>query len=162
MRYLPVAPLATSSALHRAERELEAHEADEAVIASLVRVRLQLDKARGWLLLIGLGSTAAMVVGLGVVVRDKWMLGMLAPVIASVPFGIGLFAERACFAYFARLAKSHGLSARAAKRIYDGALGADHWIAVLASCNRPPSDGEIASFVIPARSISTQTGSGQA
>ena len=148
MRYLPVAPLATSGVLTHVARELEAHEADERVVASLVRVRLKLDKARGWLLLSGLVSTAAMVVGLGAVVHEKWMLGLLAPVIASVPFAIGLFAERACFAWFERLARSHGLSQRASRRIYDGALGADHWIGVLASCGRPPTDGEIASFVV--------------
>ncbi len=147
---LPVAPLAASTwqaPFSGALRELEAHEADERLVASLVRARLRLDKARGWMQLSGLGLTAAAVVGVGLVVHGRLILGILAPVVASVPFGIGLFAERACWAWFLRQARAHGLSERAARRIYDGALGADHWIGVLASCGRPPTDGEIARFV---------------
>jgi hypothetical protein len=148
---LPVAPWATALPTPAPFRELEIHEVDERVVAGLVRARLALEKGRGWLLLTGLVTTVAAVVGLGVSVQSKVVLGVLAPLVASVPFSVGLFAERAAWLTFQRLARGQGLSERASRRVFDGALGADHWIAVLTSCGRAPSDGEIARFVLASR-----------
>lgn len=142
-----MAPWATSLPEPVPPRELEIHEVDEGVVAQLVRTRLALEKGRGWLLLSGLVTTVAAVVGLGVAVQSKLVLGVLAPLVASVPFGVGLFVDRACWLAFERLARGQGLSEHASRRVFEGALGADHWIAVLTSCGRAPSDGEIARFV---------------
>lgn len=130
------------------ERALEFHEVDEGVVAELVRARLALERGRGWLLLAGLVVTVAAVVGLGLGVQSKLVLGVLAPVVASLPFGAGLMAERGSWFAFERLARAHGLSATASRRVFDGAMGADQWLAVLSSCGRAPSDGEIARFVV--------------
>ena len=145
MRYLPVAPLSTT--LTHIEREIEAHDADERLVAALVRTRLRLDKSRGWILLSGLLATAALVVGVGASVHNKLILGVLAPLVASVPFAMVLCAERFSWLWFEWHARSHGLSSKAARKIYDGALGAEHWIGVLTSCGKPPSDAEVAHFV---------------
>jgi hypothetical protein len=151
LRYLPVAPLstvaATSSSLSHLVRELDVPDLDDRVVAALVRHRLQLDRARGWVLLSGLVVTAAAVVGLGFAVHARLILGILAPLVASVPFGIGIFAERVSWELFLRTARGFALSERAAKKIYDGALGADHWMTVLATCGRPATDAEITKFV---------------
>lgn len=147
---LPVAPWTATllQPLGLSLTELEVHEVDERVMAQLVRTRLALEKGRGWLLLSGLAATVAAVVGLGLAVQSKVALAVLAPVVASVPFCAGLFAERCTWLAFRRLARGQGLSERASRRVFDGALGADHWIAVLAACGRAPSDAEIARFVV--------------
>lgn len=142
-----MAPWATSFPELLPPRELEIHEVDEGVVAQLVRARLALEKGRGWLLLSGLVTTVAAVIGLGLAVQSKLVLGVLAPLVASVPFGVGLVVDRACRLAFERLARGEGLSEHASQRVFDAALGADHWIAVLTSCGRAPSDGEIARFV---------------
>jgi hypothetical protein len=130
------------------ERELDIHEVDPGVLAALVRTRIALEKGRGWLLLSGLVTTVAAVVVLGLAVQSKVALGVLAPLVASVPFAVGLFADRGSWLAFERLARAQGLSECASRRIFEGALGADQWIAVLTECGRAPSDGEIARFVV--------------
>jgi hypothetical protein len=129
-------------------RELDIHEVDERVVARLVRTRLALEKGRGWMMLSGLVTTVAAVVGLGLSVQSKLVLGVLAPVVASVPFSVGLFADKLCWMAFDRLARLQGLSVTASRRVFESALGADHWIAVLTACGRAPSDDEIARFVV--------------
>jgi hypothetical protein len=144
----PVAPFAAKTAMvPSAPRELEAHELDPEVLADLVRARLTLERGRGWILLSGVVSTVAAVVGLGLGVTSRPLLAVLAPLVASVPFVAGIFAERICWLSFARLARRQGLSERACRRVFDGAAAADHWIYVLSTCGRPPSDDEIARFV---------------
>lgn len=146
---LPVAPLSSSSATAlRVMREWEAHEVDPAVVAGLVRARLALERARGWVSFLGIITTVAGVVGLALTVESKGLLAVLAPLVASVPFCAVLFAERLAWFSFSRSAREVGLSARACRRIFDGAAGADHWIDVLSSCGRPPTDAEIARFVV--------------
>ena len=146
---LPVAPLSSPSTMAlRVLRELEAHEVDPTVIAGLVRARLGLERARGWVSFLGIITTVAGVVGLALTVEGKGLLAVLAPLVASVPFGAVLFAERLAWFSFSRSAREVGLSESACRRIFDGAAGADHWIDVLSSCGRPPTDAEIARFVI--------------
>lgn len=145
----PVAPLSSTSATAlQAARELEAHEADPEVVAGLVRARLALERARGWVSFLGIVSTVAAVVGLALTVESRGLLAVLAPLVASVPFGAVLFAERLAWYAFSRSARAVGLSERACRRIFDGAAGADHWIDVLSSCGRPPTDAELARFVV--------------
>lgn len=146
---LPVAPLSSSSVTAvRVVKELEAHEVDPAVVAGLVRARLALERARGWVSFLGIITTVAGVVGLALTVDSKGLLAVLAPLVASVPFGAVLFAERLAWFSFSRSARAVGLSPRACRRIFEGAAGADHWMDVLSSCGRPPTDVEIARFVI--------------
>ncbi|MCC7110508.1 MAG: hypothetical protein IT382_14545 [Deltaproteobacteria bacterium] len=146
---LPVAPLSASSATAlQVARELEAHEVDPGVVAGLVRARLALERARGWVSFLGIITTVAGVVGLALTVESKGLLAVLAPLVASVPFGAVLFAERLAWFSFSRSARELGLSEKACRRIFEGAAGADHWIDVLSSCGRPPTDQEIARFVV--------------
>lgn len=140
---LPVAPF--SVPLNAREKEL--HEVDERVLADLVRARLSLERLRGWLLLSGIVSTVGAVVILCLTVNSKVALGVLGPLVASLPFSVGLVSERLQWTWFLRVARGNGLSENATKRIWDAAAGADHWIAVLTSCGRPPSDREVASFI---------------
>lgn len=147
-QHLPVAGWGRPTALVGPDVGLELHEVPEGVLAELVRTRLVLEHGRGWVLLSGLVVTVGAVVGLGLGVQSKLVLGVLAPIVASVPFGAGLMAERACWLVFERLARARGLNAQASRRIFEGALGADHWMAVLSSCGRAPTDGEIARFVV--------------
>lgn len=140
---LPVAPFSVVVS----RRENEIHEVDERVLAELVRTRLALERMRGWLLLSGIVSTVGAVVVLCLTVRSKVALGVLGPLVASLPFSVGLVSERLQWTWFVRVARGHGLSENATKRIWDGAAGADHWIAVLTSCGRPPSDREVARFI---------------
>ena len=146
---LPVAPFRTTSmATLLSAREKEVHEVDDRVLAELVRMRLVLEKARGWLLLSGLATTAAAIVAVCIAVDSRLLRGILCPLVATVPFTLGLATDRALWAWFLRRARGHGLSETASKRIWDAATGADHWIAVLTSCGRPPSDHEVAQFVM--------------
>lgn len=138
----------SSATALRMAREIEAHEADPEVIASLVRARLVLERARGWVSFLGIITTVAGVVGLALTVEGKGLLAVLAPLVASVPFCAVLFAERLAWFSFSRSAREVGLSERACRRIFEGAAGADHWIDVLSSCGRPPTDAEIARFVV--------------
>jgi hypothetical protein len=145
----PVAPWAARTAVEpHVHRELEAHELDPEVLAGLVRARLALEHSRGWLLLTGVVSTVAAVVGLGLVVHSRPLLAVLAPLVASLPFCVGIFAERICWISFERLAKRQGLSERGCRRVFEGAAAADHWIYVLSTCGKPPTDAEIARFVV--------------
>ena len=69
---LPVAPLSASSATAlQVARELEAHEVDPGVVAALVRARLALERARGWVSFLGIITTVAGVVGLALTVESK-------------------------------------------------------------------------------------------
>lgn len=146
---LPVAPLSSATTVARqVQRELEAHEVDPAVVAGLVRARLALERARGWVSFLGIITTVAGVVGLALTVESKGLLAVLAPLVASVPFAAVLFAERLAWFSFSRHARAVGLSAAACRRVFDGAAGVDHWMDVLSSCGRPPTDVEIARFVI--------------
>lgn len=144
----PVLPVAAMTAPLRAHVvEHDVHDVDARVIARLVRTRLALDRGRGWVALLGLVSTIVGVVGVALSVHSRGLLAVLAPVVAAVPFALGVFADRACAAWFVHLGRAEGLSEGACRRVWDGAAGADHWIDVLSSCGRPPSDEEIAAFV---------------
>lgn len=140
---LPVAPFSLLSSA----RDQELHEVDERVLAELVRTRLSLERMRGWLLLSGIVGTVGAVVVLCLTVHSKVALGVLGPLVASLPFSAGLVSERLQWTWFLRVARSHGLSENASQRIWDAAAGADHWIAVLTACGRPPSDREVARFL---------------
>ena len=140
---LPVAPFSTVLTT----REKELGEVDEQLLAELVRTRLSLERMRGWLLLTGIFSTVGAVVVLCLTVRSRVALGVLGPLIASLPFSVGLVSERLQWMWFLRLARGQGVSVPASRHIWDAAAGADHWIAVLTSCGRPPSDRDLARFV---------------
>ena len=140
---LPVAPFA----VRLSSPEQEIHEVDERVLAELVRTRLLLERMRGWLLFAGIVGTVGAVVVLCLTVKSKVVLGVLGPLVASLPFSVGLVSDRVQWTWFRSVARGQGLSEAACKRLWDAAVGADQWIAVLTSCGRPPTDREIAQFV---------------
>lgn len=128
-------------------RELDVKDADDAVIAALVRVRLELHKSHGWLLLACIFAALGSVVAVGVTVDSRLAFGTYAAAVAAGTVGLGFVAERLSFGLFRRRARSLGLSDEASVKLFAAAEDAEHWLDVLKSCGHTPSDRELASFV---------------
>lgn len=129
------------------QRELDVKDADDAVIAGLVKVRLDLHRSHGWLLLGCIFAALASVVAVGVSIDSRLAFGTYAAAVASGTVGLGFVAERLSFAMFRRKARAQGLSDDAAAKLFAAAEDAEHWLDVLKSCGHAPSDRELASFV---------------
>lgn len=121
---------------------------DPGVIARLVRTRLALERSRPWATLASIGAMVLLVGALFSWVTSPSVLRVLAVTVPTTLAGTSLVVDRLARAAFLRLAQAEGLTDEGALAIFEGALGADHWIGVLESCGRPPSDREIAAFVL--------------
>ena len=144
---LPVAALTTLSLTERSHaRPLV--DVDPSVIARLVRTRLLLERWRPWATLGSIGAMVLLVGALFSLVTSPSVLRVLAVTVPTAVAGTSLVVDRLAREAFLHLARSEGLTADGARTIFDGALGADHWIGVLESCGRPPTDQEIAAFVL--------------
>jgi hypothetical protein len=133
------------SALHH--RELEVADVDDHVLAGLVRVRLELHKGHGWLLLACIFVALASVVAVGVTVDSRLAFGTYAAAVAAGTVSLGVVAEGVSVAFFRRRTAAGGLSDDASAKLFAAAADAEHWLDVLKSCGHAPSDRELASFV---------------
>jgi hypothetical protein len=146
----PALPVAALSSVigPRVERERRADEVDPKVLARLVRTRLLLERLRPWALMGGIGSVLLATVALALSRASPSGLVALAVTVPSLLALTTLVVDRGCRAAFLHRARAEGLSEEAAHAIHEAALGADHWIGVLESCGRAPSDDEVARFVL--------------
>jgi hypothetical protein len=124
------------------------HDVDAAVIARLVRTRLGVERARPWATLVTIGAAVVCVAACFSVVTSPSILRVLAVTVPTVLAGTTLVVDRVTQELFLHLARAEGLSEEGARAIDEAAIGADHWIGVLESCGRPPTDKEIAAFVL--------------
>jgi hypothetical protein len=144
---LPVAALTNVSLIPRSQaRPLIA--VDAAVIARLVRTRLQIERGRPWATLASIGAAVLLVGACFSVVTSPSILRVLAVTVPTVLAGTTLLVDRVTRELFLHLARAEGLTDEGARVIEEAAIGADHWIGVLESCGRPPTDREIAAFVL--------------
>jgi hypothetical protein len=145
---LPVAALSTSHLVPRVEHGRAAEQMDPQVLARLVRTRLTLEKLRPWALMGFIGAVLTTTVALALTRASATGLVALAVTVPSIVALTSLVVDRGCRALFLHRARAEGLTHESALAIFDAALGADHWIGVLESCGRAPSDDEIARFVL--------------
>jgi hypothetical protein len=147
----PVAPLSLAGGALRAllPRELELVDVDSRTLATLVRLRHQLEQHHGWLLLGCIGLALASVAAVGVSFESRLVFGAYAVAVACGTIGLGFVADRVGYGLFCRRARAAGLSDGACQRLFAAAGDAGHWMDVLRSCGHAPSDDEIAGFVRP-------------
>lgn len=145
----PVAPLSLAGAALGAllPREFEVDDVDSRSLATLVRLRHDLETHHGWLLLGCIGVALASVVGVGVSVESRLIFGAYAVAVAVGTVGLGFVADRLGYGLFRHRARAAGLSDDACARLFSAAADAGHWMDVLTSCGHVPSDDEIAGFV---------------
>lgn len=144
---LPVAAFAAPAGLVERHRELAVADLSDEVLASLVRVRLDLVRAHGWVLLACIAAALACVGVVGVGVDSRVVFGACATAAACGSVGLGFVAERLSQLWFRAYATPCGLSAAAADELFLRAAEADHWQEVLAACDHAPTDEELARFV---------------
>ncbi len=123
------------------------HDVDDHELASLVRLRLQLDQLHGWWVLGGVLLALASVVAVGVACDSRLALGAYAAAVASATVGVGMFATWLQGSTFRRRARDIGLSNAEADRLFIAAADADHWLGVMHHCGLPVTASEIAAFV---------------
>ena len=144
---LPVAAL-TNLSLTPRERARALAEVDPIVIARLVRTRLAIERARPWATL---GTLASAVLGAGAcfsLITSPSVLRVLAVTVPTVLAGTTLVVDKLAKELFLHLARQEGLTDEGARIVDEAAVGADHWLGVLEGCGRPPTDQEIAQFVL--------------
>lgn len=128
-------------------RERLIHDVDDQELASLVRLRLQLDQLHGWWVLGGVLLALASVVAVGVACDSRLALGAYAAAVASATVGVGVFATWLQGSTFRRRARDIGLSNAEADRLFIAAADADHWLGVMQHCGLTVTASEIAAFV---------------
>lgn len=112
-----------------------------------MRVRQDLHRSHGWLLLGCIFVALASVVAVGLGVDSRVAFGTYAAAVASATAGLSFVAERLNLALFRRRAMAAGLSGEASERLFGAAADAEHWLSVLRTCNHVPTDTELATFV---------------
>ena len=143
----PVLPVSLWSAQALTIPELKLSELNDDTLASLVELRLRLERAHGWWLMGAMAAALLSVVAVGVVVDSRAVFCGYAAAVASGTVLLCVAANWAQEAVFRRHATLAGLSEDAAHRLYRAAADADHWIGVLKGCGTAPSRAELASFV---------------
>jgi hypothetical protein len=128
-------------------QELALKDVGDDALASLIELRLRLERAHGWWLMGAMAGALLSVVVVGVVVGSSVVFGAYAAAVASGTVLLGVGAQWAQEAVFRRQAMLAGLSHDAAHRLFRAAADADHWIGVLRGCGQAPSPAELASFV---------------
>jgi hypothetical protein len=121
---------------------------DHQVIARLVRHRLTIERLRPWVTLASIGGLVLAVAAAFCTVRSPTVLRVLAVSLPSALWASSMAVDRAAREAFLHAARAEGLSDEGARALFDAAIGADHWIGVLESCGRSPSDEEVAGFVL--------------
>lgn len=111
-------------------------------------MRLQMERARPWATLASIGAAVLLVAACFSVVTSPSILRVLAVTVPTVLAGTTLVVDGISREVFLHLARAEGLTDQGARAIEEAAIGADHWIGVLESCGRPPTDREIAQFVL--------------
>lgn len=116
-------------------------------IASLVHVRMRLERLHAWWLLGAMLMALLSVIVVGAAVDSRFAFGAWATAVASGTVWLGALAHWGQRAVFRRHALAVGLSGDAADRLFRAAADADHWLSVLDGCGQRPSPAELASFV---------------
>lgn len=128
-------------------REKSTEEMADADLAELIRLRLAMERGRGWVLSGIFFIALSFVLALGPYMGSSILLGITAALTASFALGLGASLETACWGIFYREARTRGLSEEACRKIFDRATGAERMLDVMNACGREIKDAELARFV---------------
>lgn len=122
-------------------------EVSDAVVASLVRRRLWMERVQPWVVLALLVLPLGVALSLGFHLHSEAVLAAAATMAASFGLGLSFYVERAFLGIFVAEGKGLGLSEDACRRVFQRATSASHLLDVMESCGTEPSDADLASFV---------------
>lgn len=119
----------------------------DALLARLVRRRLQMERRQPWVVLALLVLPLAMSLALGLHFHSPVVLAGAAALAATLGVGLAFTVERAFLELFVQEGRVLGLSEASCRRLFQRATTASHMLDVMESCGKQPSDAELVSFV---------------